>query len=294
MKYFEIIPFYIRLNSNCPEAEKIGSGPGSCGGEKSEFKSKATITERLLPNGTKYYTVLNSEGKVVMGDDNKTKAEQSLKRLIKKEESKNISKLSIDKSSKSDKSNVSKSSTLTASNLVTYSDKLLSTINDEQLSAINQYTDESIQINTYLHTGKMREDPTLEKDEIDNIVNKIDSVFKKASIPEDITVYRGITNFELSKMSNSALKVGSKYVPSAFVSTSYDKNVAEEFSQGKNPAILEINLPKGTKAIALENHADAENKSEKEILIARNTEFRVKELKKIGNKTHIVLDAITK
>jgi len=39
MKYFEIIPFYIRLNSNCPESEKNGTGPGSCSGSsnKSEY-----------------------------------------------------------------------------------------------------------------------------------------------------------------------------------------------------------------------------------------------------------------
>ncbi len=38
MKYSEIIPFYIRLNSNCPESEKNGTGPGSCSGSSNKSK----------------------------------------------------------------------------------------------------------------------------------------------------------------------------------------------------------------------------------------------------------------
>ncbi len=33
IRYTDIIPFYIRLNANCPVAEKSGKGPGSCGGK---------------------------------------------------------------------------------------------------------------------------------------------------------------------------------------------------------------------------------------------------------------------
>lgn len=288
IRYSDIIPFYIKLNANCPADEKSGSGPGSCGGkteEKSIFKSTATITERMLPNGKKYYTILDSNGKVHIGNEDKSKIDREFKKLIEKEEQRNTSK--------SDKKiTVPNNSVQSASNIVKYSDKLLSDINEAQLSAINRYTEESTEINGFIYTGKIREESTFNnKDEVKKIIDEVDSVFEKAKLPESIIVYRGITNDELIRIS-SQLKVGAELSRPTFTSTSYDKNEAEKFAQGKKSAILQINLPKGTKALALENHAALDNKSEKEILLARNTKFQVKKINNINGRAHIVLDVL--
>ena len=39
----------VKENANCPDSEKTGSGPGSCGGATSSKSGKATKTQKLVP-----------------------------------------------------------------------------------------------------------------------------------------------------------------------------------------------------------------------------------------------------
>ena len=98
-------PIYsIKLNYNCPDAEKDGTGPGSCSDNKesNKFKSTAHIKEEIRPSGSKYYKIIDSNGNAIGGVPNrdgkgKLQAEKDLRRIIKKEENK-YNKLKDEKS----------------------------------------------------------------------------------------------------------------------------------------------------------------------------------------------------
>lgn len=98
-------PIYsIKLNYNCPESEKDGTGPGSCSDNKesNKFKSTAHIKEEIRPSGSKYYKIIDSNGNAIGGvpdrdGKGKLQAEKDLRRIIKKEENK-YNKLKDEKS----------------------------------------------------------------------------------------------------------------------------------------------------------------------------------------------------
>ena len=102
----------------------------------------------------------------------------------------------------------------------------------------------------------------------------IDAAIAKAELPEPVTAYRGVGP-KLAKQ----LKVGTSFEDKAYVSTSTLHSVGESF--GSDGAVLEINLPKGTKAASFPAMAERAtgNKDmtmkEQELLLARGQKFRV-------------------
>jgi hypothetical protein len=87
-------------------------------------------------------------------------------------------------------------------------------------------------------------------------------IYNQEPTTEPMKVYRGVVfNTEAGNpdlLGN--LKVGSTFSDPAFLSTSTSRNVAYNFSYGKNnyfggnePYILEINIPKGSKVLSVNN-----------------------------------------
>ena len=147
-------------------------------------------------------------------------------------------------------------------------------LTDEEKNTIKNYTGfDATKINKSLRLGNISND-------IQKKINILDNIFKK-SIPlkEDVTVYRGtiiqsISGFENSKnvTHEEIINLAESIITDkAFVSTSKIK--AE--TQGRN-IIMNIHLLKDFKgALEIENYATDKYKYQKEILIKRNTKFKV-------------------
>ena len=113
-------------------------------------------------------------------------------------------------------------------------------------------------------------------EEIDEYVNSMDDFFKKAPrVPADLTVYRGFSQKRVD-----SLNVGDEFVDKAFVSTSTSKEVTETFG-----AAIEIRVPKGSRGTFIKDIS--RNRSENELLLPRNSKFKVVEKK--GNRTIVEL-----
>lgn len=159
-------------------------------------------------------------------------------------------------------------------------------------ASLYQYTNRDINslINNHLYNGEDVDD------EILMIISYLDEALQKASLPDEMILHRGISTDTWSKIrANKAFSTpGSEIELEGFTSTSYDPSVAlkyaSERSQGADTAIIEILAPKGTKAAAIEMHSQAPG--DKEILINRNTRFKVIEARVEGNVTHLLWVAL--
>lgn len=105
-------------------------------------------------------------------------------------------------------------------------------------------------------------------------VDLIDSALAKSSAPGDVVVYRGISK-RVAKMLGDASE-GSLIIDRGFVSTSVSSGVSDRYT-GKRGTTVAIEVPYGSRA----GYADALNWSvehmrEMEVLLPRNSVFRVK------------------
>jgi len=293
----------IKLNYNCPDSEKVGSGPGSCGG--SDIETGSDIAAQLSSAKAKYAVIerkmliarpkMWDKGKGQKLYESYVRKKLALEKEIEKLNKNN--KLESNKTTGPDKhSNVSDiankaTSGETPITLIKYSDKLFSKLTNNQKDAIKSYSVDSKDINSYLRTGKIDEESMYDEKEVKNIINNMDSIFKKVELPEATTVYRGINSNVFKNLSDKLVE-GSEFKLESFIPTTPDKNMASTFAKGENSAMLEIRLPKGSKALSIENYTrDDQYKSEKEITLNRNMRFSVLNNKKVGSVSHIILEA---
>ena len=115
---------------------------------------------------------------------------------------------------------------------------------------------------------------------IKGIIEGIDRIFD--SIPKGYltkrneVVYRGINTNNLPKELEEIITLKGKtniFVDKAFTSTSEKKEIAKQF-KGQNGILLKINLPPGAKRLKATDFSHL-FKSEEEITLPRNSEFRV-------------------
>ncbi len=141
--------------------------------------------------------------------------------------------------------------------------------------------------------------------QIRNIIKQIHEKFKDNALRSDITVYRGINREGFLKLlranginikeedftlDNVSSKIkGKTFIDKAFMSTSKDKKIAEEFAKMNSyeieqkadeqdvlGAIFEIELKKGTQMIDINEDLQTKRfEREKEILLPNNTKLRV-------------------
>lgn len=150
-------------------------------------------------------------------------------------------------------------------------------LSPQQTQAIKEYTGSMYKsVNPRLRAGK----PVPKADSKD--VKLVDEAFSKASTTEAIEVYRGVGATEQDTFAN--LQVGSSFEDKGFVSTSTDKDTADNFSRGDNPTILHIQVPAGSKAISVDSlsvfkKGGYATRSENEILLNRGGSYKVVSIK---------------
>ena len=149
-------------------------------------------------------------------------------------------------------------------------------ISEKEHEAMTTYSGKSYQqINTELRgnrTAKVQPE----------IVQSMDKVFEKVSLKEDKTVYRGITSGGIRNMFGAdGPKVGDSIMDRAFVSTTENIKLAEGFGKrdGGRAYVIQIDLPKGSKAYDFNDHGTSQYRNEKEILLPRGSQFKVESVK---------------
>lgn len=122
-------------------------------------------------------------------------------------------------------------------------------------------------------------------------IRRVDSAINKGSIPQDTTVFRG---FPASILGDDPAKiVGKTITDKAYTSSSMSERVASQFSKD---LIAEIKIPKGSKGAFMDatlTKGDLDQLGrdpEHELLLPRNSKFRVLGTKKIGAKTKVFME----
>ena len=136
----------------------------------------------------------------------------------------------------------------------------------------------------------------------DKKIKELDSAMEKAKLNRNIIVHRGMSIYEPDESAGTQEKV--QYVQlqalwnnpqnakgiiisdSAFVSTSLHKPFANSWG---SRILLNINAPKGTKALYLDAVYQRE---EYEMLLPRGSKFKIKSATKVGSKLEINADLI--
>jgi len=150
-------------------------------------------------------------------------------------------------------------------------------LDDAQKQAIKEYTGSMyLSVNPALRKGK----PVPAEDRKE--MKLVDEAFSKAKTTEPLEVYRGIGPSDADMFAN--LKVGEIFQDKGFVSTSTDKDTADNFSRGETPTMMQIQVPKGSKAISVDSMSVFQKgghakRSENEILLNRGGSFKVLSIK---------------
>ena len=148
--------------------------------------------------------------------------------------------------------------------------------------AIKEYADEGFtSVNDALRTNFSKLTDTA--DDVMEEVRTLDRVLEKHGITvpkgETLEVYRGATNVT-DAIRTPYLEVGDTFVDKAFVSTTFDRSVAEGFatSDGMN-TVIRVVIPEGKKVGWIGN-GDVISWAESELLLDRNSVFRVVDIER--------------
>ena len=141
----------------------------------------------------------------------------------------------------------------------------------EQAGSIKEYTASAYRpINGALRSGGK---PT---EEAAKHIAQLDAAMEGASLPEDVTVYRGMTGSAFEQLFGSAdkIKANSLLEDHGFLSSSMSEGVARQFSSiDRNGILIKIQTPKGSRAINVSKYSDAPN--EREVLFSRDSVLKV-------------------
>jgi hypothetical protein len=146
-------------------------------------------------------------------------------------------------------------------------------VSDAERQALNEYTGSLyLGVNKALRTGS-----SMSKEDR-KAVKLMDDAFSRASTTQDIQVFRGVGPTDMDRFAN--LKPGDSYKDDAFLSTSTDEDTADNFVRGDSPTMLNIKVPKGSKAISVDSLSQFKKgghavRSEEEILLNRGGSYRV-------------------
>jgi hypothetical protein len=139
-------------------------------------------------------------------------------------------------------------------------------------------------------------------DSVLNTVDNLDSTFKKSSIEQDLTVYRGAYVSSLNYEEILKLKEGDYINDSAYLSTSANPEIAKKFAKllpgidspgevdedgtfipdtSRTPILYKINLKAGQPALRVRDHTGQKDfLDEEEVLLPRNSKIKVTGLSK--------------
>jgi 2'-5' RNA ligase len=124
-------------------------------------------------------------------------------------------------------------------------------------------------------------------------IKRVDSGINKGSVPQDTTVFRG---FPSSILGNDPSKlVGKTITDKAYTSSSMSERIANQFSKD---LIAEIKIPKGSKGAFMDatlTKSDLQQLGrdpEHELVLPRNSKFRILGTKKVGAKTKVFMELV--
>lgn len=108
--------------------------------------------------------------------------------------------------------------------------------------------------------------------DVDNFVKQMDNIIEKSpALKESIKVYRSVDSLYMNGNQINTFNIGQRFNDSAFISTSVvPTNISKNSS-----ILLEIEVPKGTKAAYLESFTGVGNYNQQEILLGRNSIFEI-------------------
>ena len=160
------------------------------------------------------------------------------------------------------------------------SNSFLKTLTRNERKALGKYFVSGYdEINRFL-SGEPKQNTKLEEK-----IKNMDSAIAKYNLEDDIIVYRGT-----DRKYYENLKVNDIIEEKVYYSTSLSQEVAEQFViDRKNPSdgiLVEIRVPKGSNVLYIGNNGAFE--SEQEMLIARNTKYKVLEIE----RDRIILEII--
>jgi hypothetical protein len=143
-------------------------------------------------------------------------------------------------------------------------------------SAIGGYAN----IQAYLRNGKPKFGTFTAKEKAiaDEVVKNVSSAIQKHKLDKPMTVYRGVkvNKDEPGSKIYADLKVGDIFSDKGFTSTTTSKTVQGKFSEKLNrsdiPVSIEISLKPGDAALPMDRYHKS---NEKEVLLDRNTKFKV-------------------
>lgn len=117
-------------------------------------------------------------------------------------------------------------------------------------------------------------------------IDPLDSALGKATINQDIHVYR---NFELEPFEKAKPEqlIGRSFYDKGFYSTSLSKTAMDDMGGIR----ATVKVPKGTKGAYIE-HVASLSKNEYEVLLPRNTKFKITNVKDIKGVRHMTLEVI--
>lgn len=124
---------------------------------------------------------------------------------------------------------------------------------------------------------------------IQEIISFMDKAMKKTSTTEDIIAYRGVSSKVFDK-----LEIGAIIKDNGFTSTTTKLNIAKSFastsaaSSNGESLVMEVRIPKGSRAVSVLKYTT--HKNEEEILIDRDSEYRVADIK----SGHVIVELIQK
>ncbi|MGH1081942.1 ADP-ribosyltransferase [Bacillus thuringiensis] len=200
--------------------------------------------------------------------------------------------------SKSENTSEEKKNLNSTFNAKEYGEKWIKKLTKSELAAMKKYTgDDYDALNTYLRTGEIMSGYS--KKDLKQTIAFMDKAIQRASLPEEITVYRRSTEQEfkrdknfLKHMFNLDLdsldsfetyikkaidlvnaNVGKTNIDKAYRSTSLKSEGSGDPFFLKRPIRVEITIPKGTHAPYLESISSFPE--EKEILLPHGSKFKL-------------------
>lgn len=131
----------------------------------------------------------------------------------------------------------------------------------------------------------LRQQVNMEGVDFDSEIVPIDRAMQKSVLDKDIRVWRGVWDYKQTYgVDDIEDLVGAEIKDLGYLSTSTDRNVAEEFvsfgdETNKKALLLEIAAPKGSRAVHM-LEATGEASGEREILFDRGSKFRILRVEK--------------
>ncbi|MCK8606867.1 ADP-ribosyltransferase [Apilactobacillus ozensis] len=140
------------------------------------------------------------------------------------------------------------------------------TLNKDEVKAVGHYTSDGYQdVNKYLRNPGNKTSDKVKKE-----ANNITTATSKFNSPDNLTLYRGISEEGLkASLNNQPLIVGAKYFDKGFSSTSLSRSIGEGFGN----VLLKINIPLGNHGAYIAPFS--KHKNEQEFLLNPGTKMIV-------------------